>query len=414
MKKLPVFWKIYIFAVTVIALLCCAVLSGAALFLQNYEEKAEAERQTKAREAEISARIESESLAESVFVKRNGEELEGAKILTKRNALLGAMAEAEDAAAIHVSLSLDSTPERVMDALVALLDEKGVEAIGDKLKTNIGPYETQSAACSYINNMIGKYSYEKQSELSYALKKVGLTARVTLAVTGENDDGHKTYAVREVQVDLPLTGCVIETPENAELFVNGIKAKETPELTPVPVSDVIPDTFYVPSTARYEIGGFIRQPELKAYTDGLECVVVRYPSRTVFLTPSNDKYKTELFDRICKLSFAYSDFVAGVFDFSVLKPYLYPGTRLYKDLSTFDNRWYYNYDHIVNENPSVSNVTVLSEQLVYADISYNQALCGEDGKVNHRVKIKLRVYLGCDERPSGTDTSVWRLVAVEL
>ena len=117
MKKLPVFWKIYIFAVTVIAVLCCAVLSGAALFLQNYEEKAEAERQTKAREAEISARIESESVAESVFVKRNGEELEGAKILAKRNALLGAMAEAEDAAAVHVSLSLDSTPERVMDAL---------------------------------------------------------------------------------------------------------------------------------------------------------------------------------------------------------------------------------------------------------------------------------------------------------
>ena len=52
MKKLPLFWKIYIFAVTVVILLICGFFVILSINLRKYEQTAEEDRRTHRLEAE--------------------------------------------------------------------------------------------------------------------------------------------------------------------------------------------------------------------------------------------------------------------------------------------------------------------------------------------------------------------------
>ena len=412
MRKISKFWKVYIFAVTVAVILSVGLLLAMTAYLKGYEVNAAEKRKAEAREAEISRAYESESEAARLAEEKNMAELEvGSDILMLDN-MKDAVSAAAAAAEKHVILSVDSSPERVMETLIASLRHNGIRSLEDVLVCSTGKYESRSSVIRYLDGLPGEYSYEKLSELEYRLRKDEKIADIKLSVQNIREDGHKVYGVASAEAEIPLFRIVVEAPEGAVITANGKTVDDAPELTVRAVPDYVPKKFKVPSVARYELRGFIYEPELEAVYGGSECVKIRYEDKISFLTPSSDIYKTELNEKIFTLCFAYSDFVAGARDFNSIKPVLYPGTKLYDGLSGFDNRWYYNFDHITNADARISYFTVWSENLVSAHVEYTQELRSETDRVNFRIKIPLDVYIGCDDASKGKDAD-WRLISVE-
>ncbi|MBQ7700301.1 MAG: hypothetical protein IJT49_08180 [Clostridia bacterium] len=397
MKKLPKFWNIYIITVLVIILLSCVFMIVLSVNLRNYEKTAQAQAAAK-RESESARLLEEKDEAE----RRSGYGL------SKRGALISAVKNASDLAEDHMSAAVDSSPERIMDATVASLNEKGISVLSGYLVCETGKYEDPASVSKYIDSLTGTYSYEMVSRFECTLKKGSLDAKVAF-VKGEDD----MFSISSVNVSLPLSSYKVTAPEGARLTVNGADVTEQPALEKQSFADMIPSSFSVPLIAVYEFDGFIYKPEIKAYKNDKECEAAETADTTVFTEVSDGKYKSELFDRVCELSFAYSDFVAGAFKFNEMSPYLYPGTKLYRNLSSFDNRWYYEFHHIVNENPKITNFTVLSKNLVSAHIEFNQSLRSEKDRTYNDIKIALTVYVGCDRVPTGEDKSAWLLVNVE-
>ena len=397
MKKLPKFWNIYIITVLVIILLSCVFMIVLSVNLRNYEKTAQ---------EQAAAKRTFESL--KISEEKDEAERQSGYELSKRNDLISAVKNASDLAEDHISAAFGSSPEHIMDAMIASLHEKGVSVLSNYLSVEIGKYEDQSSVSKYIDALPGTYSYEMISRLECLLKKGSLEAKVTF-VKGADEE----YGISSVSVSLPLSSYKVTVPEGARLTVNGKEADEQPTLEKQSFADMIPSSFSLPMIAVYEFDGFIYKPEFKAYKNNKECEATETADTTVFTEVSDGKYKSELFDRICELSFAYSDFVAGAFKFNEMSPYLYSGTKLYKNLSSFDNRWYYEFHHIVNENPKITNFTVLSKNLVSAHIEFNQSLRSEKDRTYNDIKIALTVYVGCDRVPTGEDKSAWLLVNVE-
>ena len=398
MKKISKFWLIYVICVAVIMILICAVLVYLSSYLKNYEIKAQAE-----------AAVKRAAEAQHLLEVRDEAERQSAVGIAKRKNLIAAVKVAANSASVNIAEAVSSSPERVMDAVLLSLNEHGISAVSEYVKCEVGKYEDPNAVFKYIDALPGAYSYETVSKLEYTLKKGGLDMAVSLA----EGPGEKNYGVSAVSVTIPLVSHKVTAPEGARITVNGKDADEQPEYQKQSYADSIPSFFTVPQIALYEFDGFIYRPEIKAYSGGKECSAVNYENKTVFTNPPNEKYKTELFDRICELSFAYSDFVAGAFKFEEMKPFLYSGTKLYRNLSSFDNRWYYEFHHIVNEYPKITELTVISDNLVSAHIEFNQSLRSEKDKTYNDIRIKLTVYIGCDRVPKGDDKSAWLLVHVE-
>ncbi|MBO4423140.1 MAG: hypothetical protein J5879_06850, partial [Clostridia bacterium] len=353
-KKLSKFWKIYIFVITLIvlgSLIFFAILTDN---LRKYEITSSEARKAQEREAEISRQAESEAEESKLLNEKNKSEMQGEAAVESRASLLELISEAEQNGLEHVSVSLNSTPDKVMDALISELNKKGISYLFDILSYNTGKYEKTSSVRKYIDGLPGEYSYKGAGDALYTVSKGDFNINVTLKENGVDNEGHKTYALSSANVTLPLSSYKIEAPENAEITVNEIKLNETPSLTSTGLPDSVPSGFGVQSTASYTLDGFIYRPDVKAQMDGEDCVLLQYEDRFVFKTPSEQLLKTELNDRICELCFAYSDFVAGAFKFDEMKPYVYKNTELYKRLAEFDNRWYYNYDHIRNENANIT------------------------------------------------------------
>lgn len=412
-KRLSKFWKIYIFVITLIiigSLIFFAILTDN---LRRYEITSSEARAEMSREAEMSRAAESEAEAQRQFEEKNRSEQSGEAAIESRAELLELISDAEKSGVEHVSVSLNSTPDKVMDALLSELNKKGASALTGILSYSIGKYEKQGAAIKYIDGAPGEYSYKSAGGSQYSISKGDLKINVTLKENGTDAEGHKTYALSAASVSLPLVSYKIDAPDSAAITVNGVDLNEAPSITSTGLPDSVPSAFGVPSTASYTLDGFIYRPEVSAEMDGAECVLLQYEDRFVVKTPSEEKLKTELNERISELCFAYSDFVAGAFDFEALKPYLYGNTDLYSRLKSFDNRWYYNYDHIRNDNAVISYLTVYSERLVSAHIEYTQVLLDVNDKVRFNIKIKLDVYVGCDENGDSGDPNNWVLVAME-
>ena len=408
MKKLPLFWKIYIFAVTVVILLICGFFVILSINLRKYEQTAEEDRRTRRLEAEAAeqSRALSEELRE--YEERDSAELAEATLPSRLAELIGAASSAHSAGRTFVSSSLDSTPEKIMDALVYELDKNGISAVRGVLSYTVGKYESEDSVISYIDSMEGRYAYEKTDELNYRLKKGAFAAAVELS-SSRREDGRKTYALKKVSPVLPLITFRFQAPENAVVTLNGKPVTETPVMTRIETPDFVPASLSVPDCADYEITGLLSRPAVTALIDGRDCVRVNYPDKTVFLTPSADEYGETILPYLSELSFSYSDFVAGVFKFAEMKKYLWSKTKLYDTLASFDNRWYYNYDHIRNLDVKVTDLTVWSEQLVSAHIEYTQTLYDEKDKVRFRFPIKLDVFIG----QTAGETPRWLLVNVE-
>ena len=120
------------------------------------------------------------------------------------------------------------------------------------------------------------------------------------------------------------------------------------------------------------------------------------------------------------MTFKYTDFIAGVFKFEEIRDGIYKNTKLYKTLSGFDNRWYYSFDHIENENAKISNITVMSDRLISARVSYDQMLYDENGKRLRKVSMKFDVIIGSASEPVVQDPddadklySGWLLICAE-
>lgn len=398
-KKIPKFWKIYIFTVTAVILVFCVILLVLSGYLRSYEKAAQEEAAVK--RAEESQRL---------YDEKEAAERTGGIAVSRRTALVSAVSQAAKHASVFVSDSVTSSADNVMRALVASLNEKGVSAVSRFADYGIGRYEDPAAAEKYIDAVSGEYSYQKLSGLEYSLKKGGLSAKVTL-VEGENSEsGAKTYRVGSVSVSLPLTSCRITVPEGASLTVNGKNVTEQPAYGDMPFSEMIPSSFSLPKLAYYELDGFVKAPELKAYLNGEECTASGSDGTTVFSAPSDEKLKSELYDRICELTFAYSDYVAGDLRFNEIKRYLYPDTKFYDNLAGFDTRWYYDYHHIVNENAKITQFTVLSDKLISARIEFDQSLRNSRDNETMNIKISLHVYIGCRSAPAGADKSAWLLI----
>lgn len=401
MKKIPKFWKIYIFTVTAVILLFCVLLIVLGGFLRSYEitsqEKKAAER------AEESQRI---------YDEREAAERQSGAEISKHTALLSAVSNAARLASSYAEDSIESSADHVMTALVSSLNEKGASAVSSYADFGLSKYEDQTLAVNYIDGIQGAYSCEKITDLEYELKKSGISASVKLKEEQNAEKDRKTYGISSITFSLPLSSYVVIAPSGSRVTVNGADVTDTPEYKKPDYADMIPSSFSVPNEAHYEFAGFINKPEIKAYTDGKECSGSSYDGGVTFSSPSNEQYKAELFDRICELSFAYSDFVAGAFNFESMRTYLYSGTKLYDYLSTFDNRWYYDFHHIVNENAKIKSLTVLSDNLVAAQIEFNQSLRSATDRTYDDIKIELTVYVGCSKVPAGTDKSAWLLVSV--
>ena len=398
MKKISKFWLIYVICVAVILVLICAVLVYLSSYLKKYEIKAQ-------REAAVKRAAEAQHLLE---VKDEAERQSGAEIAKRKNLIL-TVQNAADVASACISEAVSSSPERVMDAVVASLNEHGISAVSEFVRCDTGKYEDGGAVFKYIDGLPGAFSYETVSKLEYTLKKGGLDMAVSL----KEEQSERSYGISVISVSLPLVSHKVSAPEGARITVNGRDADEQPEYRKQSYADSIPSSFTVPQIALYEFDGFVYRPEIKAYVNGKECSAVNYEDKTVFTAPSDSTYLAELSERICELSFAYSDFVAGAFKFEEMKPFLYSGTKLYRNLSSFDTRWYYEFHHIVNENPKITDFTVISKNLISANIEFNQSLRSEKDKTYNDIKIKLTVYLGCDKVPTGEDKSAWLLVYVE-
>lgn len=398
MKKIPKFWKIYIFSVAAVVLLSCIFLLVLSGNLKNYERTAQREAAAK-RAAEAEHRLQ---------LRDEAERLSGAGIEKRRDLIL-AVVKAADCASAQISDAVNSSPERIMDAVISSLNEHGIAAVSEYVKCDTGKYEDPNAVFRYIDGLPGAFSYETLSRLEYLLKKSDVEAKITL----DENKSEKSFKISSVSVTLPLVSHKVSAPEGARITVNGKDADEQPEYEKQSFADSIPSSFSVPEIALYEFDGFVYRPQIKAYLNGKECSAENYENKTVFTSPADDRYKTELFDRICELSFAYSDFVAGAFKFEEMKPFLYSGTKLYRNLSSFDNRWYYEFHHIVNENPRITDYAVIDDNLISAHIEFNQSLRSEKDKTYRDVKIKLTVYIGCDKVPTGEDKSAWLLVHVE-
>ena len=127
--KLPKFWKIYIFVITIFVIITCIFFFILSVNLRRFEHTSAIERAEQAREAEISRAAESESVALAEFEEKNSVELKSSELLSKRSDMLSLLDEAEKTALLHVSVSLDSNPEKVMDALMTELSKKGCSCI---------------------------------------------------------------------------------------------------------------------------------------------------------------------------------------------------------------------------------------------------------------------------------------------
>ncbi len=409
---MPKFWKIYIFVITLIIIASSVFFLIFSLNLRKYEQTSAAERREREREAEISRQIESDEAALREFEEKSSAELSAAEALSKRSRLLSEIAEAEKSALTHVSVSLDSKPEKVMDALMTELSRKGSSCLQSVIGINIGKYEDISSVFRYIDAVQGEYSYEKKDELSYTVRKGGLSLDARLSEGAPDEAGHKTYSLSSVSVIIPLHSYRTEMPENAVLKINGRTVTETPAIKKREVSVNVPSSFEIPSVASYSFDGFVYRPHITAELDGAECVKVDYEDKFVFRAQNDGAYKTLLSDRICTLAFMYSDFVAGDFKFDVLKPYLYPSTVLYRGLEDFDNRWYYDYTSIENANAKITDFTVISDRLISVHIEYEQLLY-RGTKVHKRIPFKFDIYVGCGKSADTQDPESWRLVSVE-
>ena len=412
-KKLSKFWKIYIFVITIFvlgSLIFFAILTDN---LRKYEITSSEARAADEREAEISRQAESEAEESRLADEKDKSERHGEAALESREALLELLSEAEKNALEHVSVSMNAAPDKVMDTLVSELNKNGISCLSDILSYNIGKYEKTASVKKYIDGINGEYSYNSVGDARYDIYKGDLKISVTLKENGYDDEGHKTYALSSASVSLPLKSYKVEAPDNAEITVNGAKLEEKPTEAKSSVADSVPKSFSVPSVLSYTLDGFLYRPDVSAKIDGEECVLLKYDDRLVFKAPSEQTLEVELDERICELCFAYSDFVAGAFDFDTLKPYLYKNTDLYSRLSTFDNRWYYNYDHIRNDNAKITNLAVHSDRLVSAHIEYTQVLLDENDKARFNIKIKLDIYVGCGAKDDGADPNSWVLVAME-
>ena len=283
-------------------------------------------------------------------------------------------------------------------------------------------YEKEGALTSYIDSLPGGYGCAKLSDLFAKITKGDISFDVTLAKTLK--DGYiPEYGIDTVTCSLPLISYTAILPEGAELTVNG-----RPAAAPTPEKaagyEDVPDVFDPPGVSKYELNGFLYEPKLAATMNGAELSYTKSDGAFTFTAPAdidkNELYKKELTGRIFRLIFDHTDFVAGIYKFSQIKNNLYPGTKLYTALSGFDNRWYYNYDHIQNENAKMTGFTVLSDRLVKATVSYDQMLYDADGKRLRRVGMKFEVLIGTASDPvipNGADTektyASWLLISVE-
>ncbi len=398
MKKIPKFWKIYIFAVTVTVMLCIIALIVLGGYLKSYEYTA----------------VQNAKAAEAhrLFEEKENAERQSGVTVSKRLKLISAVKEAGDMAAAYADSSVGLSAAEFMDALVASLNENGISGFSDKIDCRIGKYEDPASVTKYIDDLPGEYSHEKISAFVYSLTKGTLTSKVTLSEGENNDKGHKTFVVSSISVSLPLMSCRVSAPEEATLKVNGMTVDDEPVLEDPNVPDLIPSSFKISKTALYVFEGFIYRPQIKAYIGEDECMPETRTDRTAYLYPSNGKYRSTLVDRVFLLSFAYSDYVAGSVKFEEIKDYLYPDTKFYGNLAGFDTRWYYDYTSLENANAVITNFTVLSDRLVFAEVTYDQLLY-RGTRVYKTVPIKLRVYMGCEKTSQIKDPDGWRLIFVE-
>ena len=406
-KKIPAFWKVYIFTVTAIVLLSGVFFIFLRGYLRGYEETASAERAAQSAEAAAREKEREENEAKRIFEERDSAEREAAGLLSRRAAVLDAVKTASDAGYGIAELSLGVTAAQTAERFAAELASKGASAFSDIINCPVGKYELKENVYKYLDSLEGGYVLSRTGDLTFSVTRGDVTG--TLTLTEQRDEkGHRTYSAGKVDLSIPLSTYKLQAPENAAVTANGIKIDDKPRLTPVTVPSFVPKSFNVPAAAEYELGGFIYRPALSAQVDGVDCRVIRYPDETVFLTPSSGTYENELHDTLFKLCGKYSDFVAGVFNFSTLKQYLWSGTKLYDTLSTFDNRWYYNYDHIGNGNEKITDFVVYSEDLVSFHIEYTQYLYAADNSIRFRISIKIDVFAGRD-----ASNGKWYLINVE-
>ena len=398
-KKIPKFWKIFIIAVVAIVFSCCVFLIIFDGNLRAYEimKQKEADNRT--------AAIMQREYGEKEYAER-----EGSYGISRRSSLITAVNNSSDRASDYVKKIVESSPEKVIEAIVASLNENGAASIAEHLVSNAGKYEDPASVSAYIDSLPGAYSYKMISELEYSVFKGTFEAKVALSEGKDSEKGLKTYGITSVSVSLPLKTYTAQAPAGARLTVNGKTVEEEPRLEKQNYSGIIPSSFSIPDTAFYEFDGFIYKPEIKAYLDGTECVYADGGDKAIFLDPVCNKYKSELFERICVLTFAYSDYVAGAIKFDEVSKCLYPGTDFKDNLAHFDTRWYYDFHHIVNTNAKITQLNVISENLVSAHIVFEQSLRSEKDHETKSVKIELDVYVGCGKVPAGKDKSAWLLV----
>ena len=434
-KKKPSFLMIYFTAVIVFLLLSTVFFVVMAVMLNNYEANAESKR-IAAHQASESARIAAEEAraaeeesraAESERIQRELES-ERAKaekdFINRQNTVQNAaMSAAEEIKSAAKKLE-NSGSAAYVSALAARLDKEGSSVLTALCSGGLSAYEPEDAVAALYDGTPGKYNYEMTSELSARITKGSLYFEITLEKTLK--DGYiPEYSLTGAECSVVYRSYTVTAPDGADVTVNGKAVTETPRKENAAAAKDVPAVFAPPRAAVYELNGFINAPTVSATLGGtaLQCLVT--DGAFEFPFPAADKeitdlYAAELSGRLLELTFKYTDFIAGVFKFDEIKDGIYKNAKLYKTLSGFDNRWYYTFDHIENENAKISNITVLSDRLVSARVSYDQMLYDENGKRLRKVSMKFDVITGCPSEPAVPDPDDadklypgWLLICVE-
>ena len=426
-KKRASFAKIYLMAVSAFIMLCVIVYIVLAVMLNRYEQKAGQKRLAEKQIAESAQAAEEESrIAESERIKQELEEERQAKLrkeedFNKRQNAAASAAEGAVSAIKNAAAKLSGvSAESFVRSLTETLNKDGSSLLSDMCGSAIGEYEKENALAAYADGLPGEYAYEMTSPLSAKIGKSGLYFEITLSETLK-DGFLPEYSVKDASCRIKLRSYTVTVPAGAVLTVNGKTAKQTsPDEKTENVKDV-PDAFNPPKIAVYALDGFINEPDISVSLDGKELICEKTGGSVYYREkdPYSDKtelYSEELTERIISLTFDYTDFIAGIYKFSQVKKNFYPDTKLYTALSGFDNRWYYTYDHIVNEDVKVSGFTVLSDRLVTARVVYYQTLYDIDENRLRRLSMKFDVTVGCPTDVKMPDKnknySSWVLIAI--
>ncbi len=420
-KKKPSFLTVYLSAVTCFILVCIVIYAVMAVMLNNYEAAAERKRIESAEQAAIDEREAEESrAAESERLKNEAENerLKNEADFKKRQSAVSAAAEAAVAAIKNAAFELSRTsPSVYLTSLVAKLNESGSSPLCPFCKDGISEYERSDSLTEYIDSQSGKYVLQSSKGLKAEITKGDIRFDITLKET-YNDGYMPDYGIDAVKCSLRLNSYTVSAPDGAVVTVNGKTASGGSTGTPLKYAD-IPEVFAPPTVRNYDLDGFVYEPAVEASLDGRRLVCQKNGSSFDFEYPDDESglYKEELSERILKLIFDHTDFIAGVYKFSQIKGNMHPGTKLYEALSGFDNRWYYTYDYIKNENAKISGVKAVSDRLVKATVSYDQTLYNSSGKRLRKVPMKFEVLIGTPAEPSipSPDKSYpeWLLLSAE-